>query len=260
MRVGDVALAALDLEPDIDRTAPADLHHVAQPVDAGGFADEAQVRRLPGLLHIFDESARPVERGPFLVPGDDEADRACVRLDIRGGCDHRGDRAFHVDRAAPVEQVSAHFRLECIAVPAIARRDDIKVPGKGDLPRSFGTAADGEQVLDRCFGRALLAFSARKAVNLEAQRFEHGLHRVEHLTSGGCHAGRGHQPLRIVQRIAHAPSSCGKGPGAIALSSNCAILSPACVTRRSATGIASAMASCDKAVRSGKLPSHGLQS
>ncbi len=33
MRIGDVALRAVHGNPDIDRTAPPDLHHVAQTVD-----------------------------------------------------------------------------------------------------------------------------------------------------------------------------------------------------------------------------------
>ena len=66
MRVSDVPLRALDRDPDIDRAAPPDFHHVAQLVHAGGLADQAQVWLVTLLVHIVDQGARTVQRGAFL--------------------------------------------------------------------------------------------------------------------------------------------------------------------------------------------------
>src|SRR3546814_3770507 len=64
------------------------------------------------MLH---QRAGAEDRRAFLVAGDDQADRS--RLDRRCGRrgDEGGDRALHVDRAAPVEQIAADFGDERVA-------------------------------------------------------------------------------------------------------------------------------------------------
>jgi hypothetical protein len=49
-----MALRALHFEPDVDRASPPDLHHIAQPVDRRGFANEAQVGLVALLAHEID--------------------------------------------------------------------------------------------------------------------------------------------------------------------------------------------------------------
>ena len=76
VRIGDMALHAVHRDPHIDRTAPSDFHHVAEPVDRCRLADEAEVRDNTALGHQihYRDGAEP--RRAFFVPGDDQADRA----------------------------------------------------------------------------------------------------------------------------------------------------------------------------------------
>src|SRR5690606_34910118 len=147
----------------------ADLDHVAQTLDAGRFADEAQVGHFAALADQLDQRAGAVDRRAFLVAGYDHAERAGLARNLRRRRDHRRHRALHVDRAAPVEQVAAHLGREGAAGPALARRDHVEMPGEGEMARALGSAADGEAVLDR----AALAFVAPdEAVALEPERRE----------------------------------------------------------------------------------------
>ena len=50
MRIGDMALHALDREPAGHAAAPADLDHVAERAGAGRLADDAGVERLAARL------------------------------------------------------------------------------------------------------------------------------------------------------------------------------------------------------------------
>ncbi len=84
--------------------------------------------------HVIDQRAGAVQRGAFFVTGDDKADRARFDRHIGDGGDHRRNRALHVDRAAPVQQFTAHFGGERIGCPAISRRHHIQMPGKGKVP------------------------------------------------------------------------------------------------------------------------------
>ena len=62
-------LTPLDRQTYIDRAAPADLQHVAQAVDAGRLAHEAEVGLVAMLAHVIDQFPRAVQRLPFLVAG-----------------------------------------------------------------------------------------------------------------------------------------------------------------------------------------------
>ena len=259
MRIGDMPLRPLHFEPDVDRTAATDLHHIAQPVDAGGFTDEAQIGLVPRFAHEVDQRAGAVERGAFLVAGDDEADRAGLGRHLGNRVDHTGDRALHVDRAAAIKQVAAHFWVERLAGPAATRRHHVEMAGKGEVLRAFGPAADREEVLHRRFGRARRAFSTGEPRHLEAERSQHRFHRIEHRAGGRSNAGRGHQPLGEIENLGHRAFSSGSGPGSTARSRYSAMRRPACSTRRRAIGTERAISSCDKATSRGNSPSHGSQ-
>src|SRR3546814_11870214 len=72
-----------------------------------------------------------------------------------------GDRPLHVAHAAPIKQAALDSRGERIGRPAIARRHDIAMAGKGEMRPAL--AAHREQILDRAIG-----WSARaEAVNGE---------------------------------------------------------------------------------------------
>ena len=81
--------AARHVDPDVDRPAPADLDHVAQPVDRGRLADQAHIGLQPALGHPIDDRAGAVDRRAFLVAGDDQAESS-----------RRGPRAAAATKAA----------------------------------------------------------------------------------------------------------------------------------------------------------------
>ena len=60
-----------------------------------------------------------------------------------------GDTAFHVDRATPVEQVAAFFRGERVCLPALTRRDDVKMAGIGKMARTGCAVTDRKEIFDR---------------------------------------------------------------------------------------------------------------
>ena len=76
MGIGDMALRAVNGDPHIDRSAPPDLHHIAQPVNRSGFTDKAKVRRNAALFHQLHDRNRAKAGGAFLVAGNQKGDRA----------------------------------------------------------------------------------------------------------------------------------------------------------------------------------------
>ena len=84
MRIGHVALLALDDDPARQRAAPADLDHVAELVRVGRLAEDAMVEALAARLRPFEELDRAVDRRPLLVPRDQEADGALEVRVVRG--------------------------------------------------------------------------------------------------------------------------------------------------------------------------------
>ncbi len=150
------------------------------------------------------QRARAVDRLAFLVAGDDQADRAGQGVCARHCSDEGRDRAFHVDRAAPVEQVAMAGGREGVARPALARRHDIDMAGKGEVPARPGRL-HRQQVLDR----RVLAFSVEEARDREAERRQHGLEAIEHRARRRRHRRTGDQRLGKrhgigeVERIGH---------------------------------------------------------
>ena len=181
LRIGNMPLTAGHFDPDVDRSAPPDLDRIAEPIGRGRFADEAQIGLQPALRQPIEDRAGAVDRRAFLVAGEQQADDALAG-GTRGGGDEGGDRALHVDRAAPVEQIAANFGREGARGPAFARRHDIEMPGEGEM-RAAG-AAHRDHILDRPVGR----LADREAIDREAERGEQRLHRVEHMAGGRGHA------------------------------------------------------------------------
>ena len=76
MRIGHVALLAVDGQPAGERAAPADLDHVAEPVRVRRFAEDAMVEALAARLRPIEQLHGAVDGRSFLVAGDEEADGA----------------------------------------------------------------------------------------------------------------------------------------------------------------------------------------
>src|SRR5204863_4762913 len=108
MRVGDMTLHAADREAPRHAAAAADLDHVAELGRRGRLADDAVVERLAARLQPLQHFFCAVDRNPFFIAGDQETDRAWKLWTARrdkalGRGDKGGDRALHVDRAAPAQ-------------------------------------------------------------------------------------------------------------------------------------------------------------
>ena len=106
MRVGDVALVAVQNEPPGQRTAPAVLDRVAERRDAGRLADDAVIEAFAPGERPIDELDRAVDRRAFLVAGDEEADRAEKAApgdEAQSGRHAGGEPALHVAGAASPE-------------------------------------------------------------------------------------------------------------------------------------------------------------
>ena len=86
-------------------------------------------------------------RGPSSSPvmSSDSVPLCCG--DGGSGGDEGGDGAFHVVGAAAGEQAVLDVRLERIAGPAFARRDDVEVAGEAEVRGA--RSADGDEVFDR---------------------------------------------------------------------------------------------------------------
>ena len=83
--IGDVALAAGDDQRAVERAAPADLDGVAEHLDVARLAEDAVVECLAALRRPSQQLDGAVDRDAFLVAGDQERDRALVRLAAVGG-------------------------------------------------------------------------------------------------------------------------------------------------------------------------------
>src|SRR3546814_3033270 len=77
------------------------------------------------------------------------------------------------------------------------------MPGKGEMPRSFGTWPYCEEVFARRILAAVLACARDEAVHVKAERREHGFHRVEHRPACRGDAGRSNQTLGEIEGPAH---------------------------------------------------------
>ena len=179
MWVSDMPLTSGHLDPDVDRSAPPDLHHVTQRRDRGRLADEAQVGKQRALVHPLDQRNRAERRRAFLIAGDDERQSPRIGGNARCRSDERRDRAFHVYRTAPDQQAVAQVRCEGIGAPSVAGRYDIDMARKGEM-RPL-RAPRGEQVLDRTVGR----IAADPPFDREAERHQRLLQHVEHRPTRG---------------------------------------------------------------------------
>ena len=79
VRIGDVALRAMQRQPPGQRAAPAVLDRVAERCDAGRLADDAMVEGFAARQRPVEQLRRAVDRRPLLVAGDEKADRARER-------------------------------------------------------------------------------------------------------------------------------------------------------------------------------------
>ncbi len=198
VRIGDVALRPLHRDPHVDRSAPADLHHIAEPGAARRLPDQAVIGNVPLGFHPLEQAPGAEHGGPFLVAGDDEADRALLRgPEFRGRRDEGGNGALHVGGAAADELPVPDFGGEGIDRPlrSVSGRYDVRMPGKAEV-RAARTDAR-EQIIDR----AVRSFAPDMAPDLEAQSFQRRLEDVLRPLVGRGDARAAHEPRGKVDGI-----------------------------------------------------------
>jgi hypothetical protein len=151
LRVSHVPLLAMHEHAAGERAAPADLDGIAQGLDAGRFADEAVIDLDPVFAKPLHDLDRAMERGTFLVGGDEQADGTLVpgvfgqKILDRG--DKRRQRGFHVSRAAPVKITVADLGLEGVALPGLAWTGRHDVGMAGEHHQRLGGTASRPQVV-----------------------------------------------------------------------------------------------------------------
>src|ERR1043166_863600 len=109
MRIGAVALNAVGNERSGQRAAPADLDAVAKLLDIARLAQHAMIEFFAARRRPLQQLYGAVDGVAFLIPGDQERDRALRRAAIGSEIVERGsyaagNAALHVDRAAAVER------------------------------------------------------------------------------------------------------------------------------------------------------------
>ncbi len=211
LRIGDVSLDPMHRETPGQRTAPANLEHVAGDLLAGGFADDAPVDAFGALHQFFDHPLRAIDRRTFLVAGNQEGDSALMTRTLAdeglGGRDHRGQSAFHVRRAAPVERAGANVRFERIGTPVFQRSRGHHVSVSRKAQHRVPLSARGPQVVD-CTKAQLL--------NAKAQRLKARRNEILAALIGGRDRVSRNQVLGQLKRRGHglrAVRSCGVAKG-----------------------------------------------
>ena len=197
VRVGGVALDAVDREAGVEAAAAADLDDLAQMFGVGGFADEAEVGDVALLLHPLEHADGAVGGRAFLVAGDEQADRAGAGGGGGDGGDEGGDGALHVAGAAAEQHAVADFTAEGIGGPGpLPFRHHVGVPGKTQMRP--GLAAAGEQV-----GRG----AERQAPDAEAERLQRASQHVLRAAIGGRDRAAADQRLGERGRVHQSRSS-----------------------------------------------------
>src|SRR2546430_7242321 len=133
MRIGDVALHAVDVKRARWRAGAADLDAIAELLEIRGLAEHAMVEFLAARRRPLQQLDGAVDGNVFLVAGDQERNRAfavLARLAAMGGemIEHRrdaaGNAALHVDSPAAIEKTVLHLARERAMAPCalVSRR------------------------------------------------------------------------------------------------------------------------------------------
>ena len=155
IRIGHMALTAAHDQRAVERAATAGLDGVADRLDIARLAENAVIEGLAALGRPFQELHGAVDRDALFVAGNQQRERAPLRLAamrrkmIKGGGDKAGDAALHVDRAASEKLVAGDFAAErrMPPRPLVAGRHHVGMPGEDEV---WLFAADaGVEVLDR---------------------------------------------------------------------------------------------------------------
>jgi hypothetical protein len=159
-----VSLDAVDHEARGERAAAPVLDGVAEALHRRGLAHDAEVDRLAAALELLHHAHRAVDRGSFLVGGDEERHgTGVVRVvahEAFGGGHERGDGGLHVGGTAPEELAFADRGLEGVRVPLLDRSRRHHVGMAREHHQRLALAVADEEVGD---------VAANEHLGLEAQ-------------------------------------------------------------------------------------------
>jgi hypothetical protein len=159
-----------------------------------------------------------VDRNVLFVAGDQKRDRAFGPAVIVGeilqhGGDAAGNAAFHIDRAAAVEETILHLAGERTVRPCgfVAGRHHVGMSGKGDVRRAVADA--GVEVVD--IGGA--GFGEGHAVAGEAGRRQGIFKHPQRSGVGRCYRGAADEIAGNRESIGHVLRLTCMPPGGLAL-------------------------------------------
>ena len=178
VRVGDMALRARHVDPDVDRAAPPDLDRVAEPLRPRSARRPGTGRGRCRARAIRSISARrAVDRRAFLVAGDDQADRA--RRPARAPRPRRRRRSRPSCRPRRARRAGrrASRGANGAAGPALARRHDVEMAGEGEMRRRRRRASRAGSRPAHRAPRPSTKRSTAKPSGTQ-RRFEHVEHRA----------------------------------------------------------------------------------
>ena len=139
LRIGDVALHALDGQRARQRAAAAVLDHVAErarPTSARRRCSSRCARRAPRACSttLTVPSIDGPSSSDVISSAIEPGAAGCARDELLDRHDERRERGLHVGRAAAVELAVAQRRHERIAAPRVERagRHDVGVAGEAD--------------------------------------------------------------------------------------------------------------------------------
>ena len=138
MRIGDMALFAVDGQRARQTAAPPVFERVAQSGNGGGFADNAVIDMFATCFERIDHFGGAVVRVAFFIGGDEQGE-AAVKLRMGGGEAFAGghetsNSGFHVGCAARVQFAVVFGGGERVErpLPHIACGHDVGMAGKAE--------------------------------------------------------------------------------------------------------------------------------
>ena len=190
LRIGGVALAAIDGDRAGQRAAPADLDHVAERVRDWSARRRSQASHLSPLAAAHSSSLTvPLIAGPSSSPvisSDTEPFGPPCFVDMaRHRGDEAGNAALHVDGAAAIHLAVGDLGGEGRMRPGgfVAGRHHVGVAGEHQMRAVAG--APRIEVLD--VRRAV--FRKHRPLDGKAERLQHLLQRAQRTAFGGRHGG-----------------------------------------------------------------------
>ena len=175
-----MALHAAHRQVDRHAAAPTDLHHVAEALRARRFADHADIDRLAALGETLQHLHGTVDRRPFLVAGNQEADRAAeiaaaTAEESGRGIGEGSNRPLHVGGTTAEQIAARQLSREGTDRPGgkIARWHHVGMAGKAEMA---ALRADSGIEVGDIVGAGLREIHALAA---EAQRLQRALENLQ---------------------------------------------------------------------------------